>query len=62
MTTDVFGARGLMACPTDSEGTEYKVFAAMPNATVPTGNIANCVGFLAIAPAYDDGTAAYEYN
>lgn len=66
LSTDVWGARGLMACPTVDNSTEpgWQVFAAMPNATVPTGNINDCVGFLAVTSVYDaenGEAAAFEY-
>lgn len=59
-----FGATSFMGCPTD-EG-PYQVFANLQNATVPQGNVSDCVGFDAIAEEYggDSGNnefAAWEY-
>ncbi len=62
LSTNVWGARGLMTCPTPDES--WQVFAAMPNATVPSGNIEDCVGFLAVTSVYNGvngGAAAFEY-
>lgn len=53
-----------MACPTDDN--DWQVFAAMRNATVPSGDVDECVGFGAITYDYSDdegaGAAAYQYN
>ena len=56
----MFGAHGLMACPTDDE--EWQVYAAMDNATVPSGNVNDCVGFWAITSDWDEGPAAWQYT
>lgn len=45
------GANGFMACPS-ADNSYYQVFVAMPNATVPTGNVSDCLEFHAIANAY----------
>lgn len=56
-----WGADGFMACP--SPGTLfYKVFANIRNATVPTGNIDDCLGFVALAITYTGPSpAAWQY-
>lgn len=61
------GAGGFMACP-DSLGAEnpdWQVFAAVQNATVPTGDTADCLGFKAMALTYtaphEDGPVAWQY-
>lgn len=63
MSTTAFGAQGFMACPTvNSTVAAYQVFAAINNATVPTGNVADCYGFDALAVDYTGPTpAAWEY-
>lgn len=58
------GAAGFMACPAPSNSTaatrrirrqaapaadRWQVFAALQNATVPTGNVDDCLGFEAMA-------------
>ncbi|KAL6237169.1 hypothetical protein BDW75DRAFT_92165 [Aspergillus navahoensis] len=42
-----WGASGFMACPT--EDNRWQVFGALQNATVPSGNVEDCLGFSAIA-------------
>ena len=67
------GASGFMACPS-SNGTvttrrarraaaapKYQVFAALQNATVPSGNVADCIGFDALAVAANGTTPTWEY-
>lgn len=58
LSTYAFNAPGLMACPTDQGS--YQVFAAISNATVPSGNISDCTGFLALATDYG-GNPVWEY-
>jgi len=66
--TYAFGATGFMACPNTSNLTEvssWQVFAALQNATVPTGNVADCLGFDAAAIDYispDGEAAAWQYT
>jgi hypothetical protein len=48
-----------MACPT--EDNRWQVFAALSNATVPSGNVADCLGFSAIALAYKGDVPAWQY-
>ena len=67
VSTKVFGASGLMACPrTDHSG--WRVWANFPDAKVPTGNTADCIPFQAFTYDYDDasnggyGAAAYQYG
>ncbi|RHZ56587.1 IgE-binding protein [Aspergillus thermomutatus] len=60
------GATGFMACPTQGDApAPYQVFAAMSNATVPTGNVADCLGFDAAAVAWTapegQTSAAWQY-
>lgn len=53
------GASGFMACPTDNK---WQVFAALQNATVPGGDVNQCLGFSALAAKSNlNGTAAWEY-
>ncbi|KAK2786211.1 hypothetical protein FQN52_007960 [Onygenales sp. PD_12] len=55
------GADGFMACPGHENGL-YQVFAAMWHAEVPTGNIDDCLGFVAMAIPYEGETpAAWQY-
>jgi hypothetical protein len=63
ITTTVFGATGLMACPDTSSGTQqYVVFASIPNAVVPSGNVQDCIGFSALTSDYDGSLpAAWQY-
>ncbi|KKY15556.1 putativebinding protein [Phaeomoniella chlamydospora] len=46
ISTSAFGATGFMACPTTTNN--WQVYAAISNATVPTGNLADCLGFDAV--------------
>ena len=54
------GANGFMACPPTAAEGRYQVFANLRNATVPTGNVGDCLGFdpAAIAAPATNGTAA----
>lgn len=54
-----FGAVDFMGCPTDSG--KYQVFAALQNATVPQGNVTDCIGFSALAFNYT-GATAWQYT
>ncbi|KAB8233449.1 hypothetical protein ETB97_000718 [Aspergillus alliaceus] len=54
-----WGASGFMACPT--EDNRWQVFAAIKNATVPKGNVDECLGFNALAPKADQSPAAWQY-
>ncbi|KAF7117644.1 hypothetical protein CNMCM5793_006767 [Aspergillus hiratsukae] len=61
------GANGFMACPTTGDApAPYQVFAAMSNAKVPTGNVADCLGFNAAAiawtPPAGQTAAAWQYT
>ncbi|OJI84538.1 hypothetical protein ASPTUDRAFT_190891 [Aspergillus tubingensis CBS 134.48] len=63
------GATGFMACPLDEDeevnGGAWQVFAAMKNATVPSGNVSDCLGFEALAyPWVSNGSsiAAWQYD
>ena len=49
-----------MACPTGDPGV-YQVLASMKNATVPTGNISQCLGFDALAADAPD-LGAWQYT
>ncbi|KAB8068392.1 hypothetical protein BDV29DRAFT_184639 [Aspergillus leporis] len=58
--------KGLMACPTTNAtvvpgNPKWQVFAATQNATVPTGNVRDCLGFSAIAAPKNGSVAAWEY-
>ena len=61
LSTDAFGARGFMACPTTTGA--YQVYAALANATVPNGNISSCIGFDALTEVYNSTAipAAWQY-
>jgi hypothetical protein len=48
-----------MACPTADN--RWQVFAALSNATVPSGNVADCLGFSAIALPYQGDVPAWQY-
>lgn len=53
-----------MACPvtTEQTGGMWQVFANLPNATVPSGKVADCLGFDALTEDYTGtGPAAWEY-
>ncbi|PYH99915.1 hypothetical protein BO71DRAFT_393886 [Aspergillus ellipticus CBS 707.79] len=54
-----WGASGFMACPTDDN--KWQVFAAVNNATVPSGNVNDCLGFDAMAVKSNSTAAAWEY-
>ncbi|KAH3014434.1 hypothetical protein KXW60_008300 [Aspergillus fumigatus] len=61
------GATGFMACPTQGDApVPYQVFAAISSATVPTGNVADCLGFDAAAiawtPSQGQTAAAWQYT
>lgn len=64
ITTNVFGATGLMACPDDSFGTrQYVVYANISNAVVPSGNVQDCIGFEGLTSDYDGPLpAAWQYT
>jgi hypothetical protein len=57
------GASGFMACPKQvGDGKQWQVFAALKNATVPGGRVADCLGFDAMAvQSGRNGSAAWEY-
>lgn len=54
-----WGTQGLMACPTTDN--RWQVFAALQNATVPSGDVADCLGFSAIALTYSGEIPAWQY-
>ncbi|PWY75041.1 hypothetical protein BO70DRAFT_354523 [Aspergillus heteromorphus CBS 117.55] len=56
------GVSGFVACPVEDGAGPYQVFANMPNATVPLGNVADCLGFDTAAVAYTGGIAAWQYD
>lgn len=61
-STSAFGATGFMACPDDAANpTKWQVFAAIQNASVPTGNVGDCLGFDAAAPAFTGDVPAWQY-
>ncbi|QKX57177.1 uncharacterized protein TRUGW13939_04285 [Talaromyces rugulosus] len=61
-TTTSFGADGFMACPDYSTNTTaWQVFAAIKNATVPTGNVEDCLGFDALTTPYSGSIPTWEY-
>ncbi|KAJ9635572.1 hypothetical protein H2204_005746 [Knufia peltigerae] len=61
LTIDAFGSDGFMACPTDASDS-WQVFANMANATVPRGNVSQCLGFDAIAIDSSQIFAAWQYT
>ncbi|KAJ5584720.1 uncharacterized protein N7459_004520 [Penicillium hispanicum] len=54
-----WGTDGFMACPTSDH--RWQVFAAISNATVPSGNVSDCLGFSAIALTYQGSAPAWQY-
>ncbi|KAJ5724563.1 hypothetical protein N7493_006291 [Penicillium malachiteum] len=54
-----WGATGFMACPTSDN--RWQVFAAMQNATVPSGDVDDCLGFSALALTYNGDVPAWQY-
>lgn len=54
-----WGASGFMACPADDN--RWQVFAAIQNATVPQGNVDECLGFSAVALDYTGDIPAWQY-
>ncbi|KAJ5969020.1 hypothetical protein PENPOL_c003G02723 [Penicillium polonicum] len=54
-----WGATGFMACPADDN--RWQVFAAIQNATVPHGNVDECLGFSAVALTYTGDVPAWQY-
>ncbi|OQE28377.1 hypothetical protein PENSTE_c003G04326 [Penicillium steckii] len=58
-TFNGWNATGLMACPT--EDNRWQVYAAMKNATVPQGNVGDCLGFSALALPYKGDVPAWQY-
>ncbi|GLA61616.1 hypothetical protein AtubIFM55763_007883 [Aspergillus tubingensis] len=63
------GASGFMACPLDEDeevnGGAWQVFAAMKNATVPSGNVSDCLQFEALAYPWvsnESSIAAWQYD
>jgi len=62
-STSAFGATGFMACPnTIPNPSTWQVFAAIHNATVPTGKVGECLGFDAIAINYTGSVPAWQYT
>ncbi|KIV85247.1 hypothetical protein PV11_00969 [Exophiala sideris] len=57
LLSTLFG--GFMACPTS--GNTWQVFANLQNATVPQGNVSQCLGFDALAIDSTEIYAAWEY-
>jgi hypothetical protein len=68
------GASGFMACPTTNttvahrsrrgvaSAPKWQVYAALQNATVPSGKVGDCLGFDALAvPANTTSPVAWEY-
>jgi len=61
-STTAFGATGFMACPNQATNpSQWQVFAALQNATVPTGKVSDCLGFDALATNYTGPVAAWQY-
>ncbi|KAL5336287.1 hypothetical protein BJX70DRAFT_400788 [Aspergillus crustosus] len=60
-----WGAKGFMACPvekTEEIPSKWQVFAALQNATVPGGDVAECYGFSAVALATNETGDVWQYN
>ncbi|KAI9369309.1 hypothetical protein BJX61DRAFT_545698 [Aspergillus egyptiacus] len=55
-----WGTSGFMACPTEDD--RWQVFAALQNATVPSGDVADCLGFSAMAVPTNQTGAAWQYT
>jgi hypothetical protein len=55
-----WGETGFMACPTPG-GHDHQVFANIGNATVPTGNVRDCIGFSALGLVYEGPIGAWQY-
>lgn len=61
-TFDGWGASGFMACPDNAENpSSWQVFGALQNATVPTGNVGDCLGFDASTSSYSGPVPAWQY-
>jgi hypothetical protein len=61
-STSAFGATGFMACPDNAtEPARWQVFAAIQNATVPTGDVDDCLGFDAATVEYEGDIPAWQY-
>jgi hypothetical protein len=55
-----WGASGFMACPDEDDN--WQVFAAMKNATVPSGDVRDCLKFASFAEHYNGpNPAAWQY-
>lgn len=54
-----FGAKSLMACP-DAEGS-WVVMLGLQNATVPSGNVSDCIGFNAMTEIASE-IGAWQYT
>lgn len=51
-----------MACPNDAASpSKWQIFVAIQNATVPTGNVGDCLGFDAAAPLFTGDIPAWQY-
>lgn len=51
-----------MACPDNAaDPKSWQVFADIRNATVPTGNVDDCLGFDAAAIPYNGSIPAWQY-
>lgn len=59
LTGHAFGADGFMACPTPDH--RWQVFVAMQNATVPSGNVNDCLDFSARTVTYNGPFPAWQY-
>jgi len=57
-----WGANGFMACPDSKDDPNtWQVFANIQNATVPTGDIDDCLPFLAKTRVFYGGPNAWQY-
>lgn len=62
-STTAFGATGFMECPSPGAAGPYQVFATIQNAIVPSGKVADCLGFDALTTDYTGPyPAAWEYT
>ncbi|KAL4929212.1 putative IgE binding protein [Aspergillus undulatus] len=54
-----WGTDGFMACPTDDN--RWQVFGALQNATVPSGDVNDCLGFSALAIPTNQTGQTWQY-
>ncbi|KAN0085582.1 hypothetical protein V8E54_002049 [Elaphomyces granulatus] len=58
-----FDGKDFIACPNSKEDpTTWEVFAHIPNAIVPTGDIQDCLPFRAVTEVFGSPPAAWQYD